>query len=210
MRSRRKPFLAIVAAFVLVFFACGADNEPRLTASATTTPTAIVTTGPLPQPTSQPTTEPATVTVYFSTGDGTDCGEVSPFTRTLESGEAGLDTALTELLAGPTDAEIANGASSFFSSETATSLEVVTFFPQDHVLVGFHDLASLIPNASTSCGSEALLGQLNGTALQYTERVRYEMQGSCQLFANWLQRECMEYTSEGAEPALLDTGETDG
>jgi hypothetical protein len=71
------------------------------------------------------------------------------------------------------------------------------------LLVDFGDFRELIANASTSCGSMSLLSQLNATAFQFeeVERVRYLIEGSCDAFSNWLQRECMEYTRTGAEPA---------
>ena len=223
MKRRFVLLWSIVAVIALISVACGGDNESDTTASTsttatstsipTTTSTTETSTPTTTSTTSEPTTtvELGTVTVYFSTGDG-DCGEVSPFTRTVQAQEPILGTALTELLAGPTDSEIAAGASSFFSSETAHSLAAISFDSGSPGLtrIDFNDLQSLIPNASTSCGSEALLAQLNQTVLQFVPRVRYEMLGSCPMFANWLQRECMEYTSEGAEPAVLTTLERAG
>ena len=65
----------------------------------------------------------------------------------------------------------------------------------------FRDLRPSIPNASTSCGSEALLAQLNGTAFQFAEveRTRYLLDGSCQDFANWLQRTCFDTDRSGRQ-----------
>jgi len=53
------------------------------------------------------------------------------------------------------------------------------------------------------CGSMSLLAQLNTTALPFeeVERARYAIEGSCDMFSDWLQRDCMEYTRHGAEPA---------
>ena len=216
---------SIVAVIALISVACGGDSESGTTAStgttatSTSTPTTTSTSTPTTTSTTETSTasepatpEPGTVTVYFSTEDGSDCGEVSPFTRTVQAQELDLGSALTELLAGPTDAEIEAGATSFFSRETYNSLAAIHFGSGSPGLtrIEFNDLQSLIPNASTSCGSEALLAQLNQTVLQFVPRVRYEILGSCQMFANWLQRECMEYTSEGAEPAVLTTLERAG
>ena len=201
MRTKYARLLSTVVAVAVLAAGCGGGSQAGPT--VTSEPASIVT--PVPTVTSEPAPEPgATVTVFFSSGDGADCGEVSPFTRQVAGNEPEIVNALTELLAGPTDAEIADGAGSFFSSETAVMLMVSLTRP-GYTVIGFGDLASVIPNALTSCGSEALLAQLNQTVLQYVPRVRYEMLGSCQLFANWLQRECMEYTSEGAEPVVLTT-----
>ncbi|MGF1598372.1 MAG: hypothetical protein ACFCVK_15810 [Acidimicrobiales bacterium] len=48
--------------------------------------------------------------------------------------------------------------------------------------------------ATTSCGSSALLGSLNATAFQFDEidKVRYELEGSCDEFGGWLQFGCLE------------------
>jgi len=208
-------FWSILAVFALISSACGDDSESETTATtgttATTSSTPTTTSAPTTatSSTAEPTTTAAqgTATVYFSTEDGSDCGDVSPFTRTVQAQQPDLGTALTELLAGPTEAEREAGASSFFSSETFDSLAAISFDSGSPGLtrIDFKDLPALIPNASTSCGSEALLAQLNQTVLQFVPKVRYELFGSCQMFANWLQRECMEYTSEGAEPAVLTT-----
>ena len=114
-----------------------------------------------------------------------------------------LDVAAFEsLVAGPTAEEKASGADSFFSADTS-GMVVSAAIDQELLVVDFEDLRSVIPNASTSCGSMALLAQLNTTAFQFDriERVRYQIEGSCDTFANWLQRECMEYTRNGAQPA---------
>ena len=61
--------------------------------------------------------------------------------------------------------------------------------------VGFGDLPPVMNNASTSCGSSSQIAQLNGTAFQFQEvdRVSYQIEGSCDAFFGWLQRDCQEY-----------------
>ena len=110
--------------------------------------------------------------------------------------------AFESLVAGPAAEEKASGADSFFSADTS-GMVVSAAIDQELLVVDLEDLRSVIPNASTSCGSMALLAQLNATAFQFDriERVRYQIEGSCDTFANWLQRECMEYTRNGAQPA---------
>jgi hypothetical protein len=86
----------------------------------------------------------------------------------------------------------------------------VTLYQYEKLLVvNFRDVRSLLSNASTSCGSQSLLAQLNTTAFQFEEvvRVRYEIDGSCDIFSEWLQSECMEYTRAGGEVADLSTNE---
>jgi hypothetical protein len=59
------------------------------------------------------------------------------------------------------------------------------------VLVYLDDLRPIIPNASTSCGSSALLGQLDRTALENAEGVAppvlYQIEGDQDGFYEWLQ-----------------------
>ncbi|MDH3683935.1 MAG: GerMN domain-containing protein, partial [Acidimicrobiia bacterium] len=150
--------------------------------------------------TSTTTTEPVeeTVDVYFSSGDGSDCSQVEGFARPLPDGADALEFAFAELVAGPTAADTDAGAGSFFSSQTADAIALITL-TDGLVVVDFIDLRPLIPNASTSCGSEALLGQLNATAFQFgdVDRTRYRIEGSCDEFGNWLQRECFDTDRDG-------------
>ena len=76
------------------------------------------------------------------------------------------------MLAGPTEAEAAEGYGGWFSEETGV------FY------VDFADFSSVIPNASTSCGSAALLAQLNSTLEQYPDvgEPRYSFDGDVAAF----------------------------
>jgi hypothetical protein len=111
-----------------------------------------------------------------------------------------IRAAFDELVAGPSPDEANAGASSFFSSETASVVSSVRL-TDGLLVVDFAELRTLIPNASTSCGSEALLAQLNSTAFQFSEidRVRYRIEGSCDDFANWLQRDCFDADRSGQQ-----------
>jgi hypothetical protein len=136
----------------------------------------------------------STVDVYYSTGDGSDCGEVSAFPRTAARTLGVARLALDQLVAGPTAAEEALGASSFFAASTADAVRSINL-RNGLLTVDFRDIRSELANASTSCGSEALLAQLNSTVFQFPtiQRVRYQINGSCDDFGEWLQRECTEY-----------------
>ncbi len=132
------------------------------------------------------------VDLYFTTGDGTDCGEVTGFPRSAAGVVAPIGFALDALVAGPTAAEKAQGASSWFSSATAGAIRSVNLMSDGLLIVDLDDIRATIPGASTSCGSEGLLANLNTTVFQFpvVKRVRYEIKGDCDLFYNWLQRDC--------------------
>jgi hypothetical protein len=168
-----------------------ADGDTTTTTVASTTESATTT----------PSSDLTTVEVAFTVNDG-ECDDVVVYERQVDASADPIVAAFESLVAGPTIDEQASGAGSFFSAETTGM--VASAVADDGVLVvNFDDLRSVIPNASTTCGSMALLAQLTTTAFQFddVERVRYEIDGSCDTFAGWLQRECMEYTRDGAQPA---------
>lgn len=112
---------------------------------------------------------------------------------------ADLRAALEERLRGPsTEAEAgaADDARSILTAETADALRSVTVDSAGHATVDFHDLRPLIPNASSSAGSTLLLNELNATVFGLPEirSVEYRMEGSCDLFWEWLQYGCHTVT----------------
>jgi hypothetical protein len=136
-----------------------------------------------------PASEPGTVAVeIFLTNEtlGDPCTEVYPVPRQVDADDPATGT-LQALLAGPTDAEAQQGYGGWFSADTADLLldvEVV-----DHTAhVTFADLRDVIPNASTSCGSSALLAQLDTTllALDGIDDTRYAIADQT-AFYEWLQ-----------------------
>jgi spore germination protein GerM len=196
--------VVLVVTIVVVASACGDDDAATTstTQQATSTTTVASSTTTVASSTTNSSTstvpeETESVSVFFSTGDGSDCSEVEEFERQVPVADDAIRAVFDQLVAGPTDDEQAVGASSFFSADTIGTVRNVTL--QDGLLVvDFEDLSALIPNASTSCGSEALLAQLNTTAFQHPDvlSVRYEIAGDCDAFANWLQRECQESEPE--------------
>ena len=207
--SRLSPRLFVaVFAVGLALGACGEDGGDEGATSTETTVTTIeattsTTTGTSTTETTETTTsevETLAVDVFFSVGDGSDCGAVEAFPRSIPAGLDPVEAALSELVVGPTVDETAAGAGSLFSAATADVVTSVTL-NGGLLLVDFADLPALIPNASTSCGSEALLAMLNSTVFQFSDvdRVRYLIDGSCDAFANWLQRECFDTNRNGAQ-----------
>jgi spore germination protein GerM len=137
----------------------------------------------------------ATVQVWFASEAQSDCANVTMFERQVEQTAEPIEATFELLTAGPTRGEQAEGASSYFSTETTGMLRSVSL-DSGLLTVDFDDLRPVIPNASTSCGSFSLIAELNETAFQFpeVERVTYQIEGSCDTFFNWLQRDCKEYS----------------
>lgn len=142
-----------------------------------------------PEPPAKPA-EPAaadSVTVIFTKEE-----EPAPVRRPVPDSSPLLRAALEWLVRGPTPEERAAGIQSWFSDTTAASLRAVEVDSAGRAIIDFHDLRPLIPNASSSFGSTMLLQELNGTVFQFPEirSVEYRMEGSCDLFWDWLQYGC--------------------
>jgi hypothetical protein len=141
--------------------------------------------GAAPDPAvSEPGATAATVEVWFERGG-------SPTSVPRRVGGVPLDGALRALVQGPTAEERAAGVSSWFSDSTAEVVRRVRY-DSAHVTVDFRDLSDRIPGASSSAGSEALLSSLDSTVFQFpwVETVEYQLEGSCEAFWEWIQREC--------------------
>jgi spore germination protein GerM len=137
-----------------------------------------------------------TVFVYFDgpTPDGVTRGPLVPRARAVPDTGA-LTFALAELLAGPSETDTAAVGTplySWFSEETAGMLERVELV-EGAAIVELEDLRPVIPGASSSAGSAALLRQLKATAFQFPEvrRVEFRIDGSCEAFMAWLQVGCV-------------------
>lgn len=146
-----------------------------------------------PEP-KEPTT--ATVQVHFGVEGKRDCTSTRAYERQVEA-PAVARGALQALLAGPTRQERAQGATSFFSANTANLLNVVTI-TQGTARVDFDDRFGDINNASTSCGSEQLLSELDKTVQQFptVDRTIYSLDGDVAAFYLWLQRVPPETASD--------------
>jgi hypothetical protein len=137
-------------------------------------------------PAASPTT--VAVEVYFSQGVLEEsCAEVYPVTREVDAADP-LAGALEALLAGPTAAEQAEGFGGWFTSATAGMLlgaEVV----DGVAYVDLGDLREVIPSATSACGSELLLAQLDRTVqgVVDVDHVEYALDGEAETFYGWLQ-----------------------
>lgn len=179
--------LTVLALTVLALAGCG-DGADDDEAQGREEPTEPASPGPTELP--EPAEETTEVSLYFSNASlGDPCGEVFAVQREVVA-EDPIGEALAALLAGPTAAEAAEGYTSWFSSDTAGMLQGYRS-EGDTLHVDFADFSTVIPNASTSCGSGALLAGLDQTVGQFdgVERTRYSFDGSSEAFYEWLQRD---------------------
>jgi hypothetical protein len=103
-----------------------------------------------------------TVRVLFheqASGSESDPGRVVPVSRTVPRSLKVVTAALNELLRGPTTREGAAGYWSFFSDDTAGMLRSVRVTGGTG-FADFRDVQRLLPNATSSYGSTALLAEL--------------------------------------------------
>jgi hypothetical protein len=150
---------------------------------------------------------PITVEVFFTNDRlGDPCDEVFGMNRSISATDPLVD-ALEALLAGPTQEEQAEGYGGWFSQDTAGMLRSARL-DGDLARIDLDDLRPVIPNASTSCGSSALLAQLDTTTLAVVPEAtgtRYSLEGDQAAFYEWLQR-----AVPGQEPARPPMDDTPG
>ena len=205
------------AALLVLLAACGSgvgDDTTTTTTATTTVPTTIAPATSVATTTTS-TAETVVVDVYFGITDPVTCSEVESYRREIPADIDRIQGALTALLAGPTDDEVAAGASSFFGPETAVVVVDVSL-EGGAATVDFSDFSQIIPNASSSCGSASLIAQLTETVFQFTdvESVTYTFGGSCEAFGEFVQTGCVTIDRSDWPPtgssALYAVGENVG
>jgi len=199
-----KRFLitAVPALLTLACIATTPTTAQMPTAEATSTPALNITSsmmetlGPLPDP-ETPAPGMVSVWVFFAMA-GDDNMTPVPAARSVVQTDSHTELirlTLEELLKGPTDAEKAAGMNSWFSAGTAHALSGVLENNNEYTVL-FSGLNTLIPNASTSAGSQMLISQLNSTMFQFgfVGSVIYTLEGDCGAFWEWLQMGCHTVT----------------
>jgi hypothetical protein len=109
---------------------------------------------------------------------------------------ARLRTELERLVGGLSTRAGPDTIHSWFSAATADVLRSAEVDSSGHATVDFHDLRNVIPNASSSAGSTLLLDELNSAVFRVAgiRSVEYRMNGSCDVFWEWLQYSCHTVT----------------
>lgn len=137
-RPARRPGAVVLGLFMLLV-ACGSEADRSVAAR---------------DDASTPATSELEV---FFTNElmGDPCTEVFGVSRTVPPSDS-LVAAMEALLTGPTDAERAEGYGGWFSQDTEGMLRSARL-DGDIVRINLDDLRQVIPDASSSCGSSALL-----------------------------------------------------
>lgn len=137
------------------------------------------------------TQETTTVTVYFSRDGQEDCAAVAPLDRVVPASTDSATTTLEQLFAGPTESEMAEGYSSWFSAETASILLSLRIDGSTAYL-NLKDIRPIIPGANSSCGSQMFFTQIETTLKNIVpvEKVLYAIEGDPVAFYEWIQIGC--------------------
>jgi hypothetical protein len=189
--KRRWYWIPVIFGFILACHNSPLPPTQEATATKTEIPATVESTL-APETTLTQTVE---VKVYFTVADSADM-ETQAVARTVPAttNEAAfIQSTLEELLKGPTDSEKAQGLISWFSPATAQCVPGASFSgpSSGEVWIDFIDLDTVIPNASTSAGSQMLLSELNDTVFQFdfVQTVWYTLDWSPEAFWEWLQYE---------------------
>lgn len=134
------------------------------------------------------------VLVYFTCVDGSAQDEVKPTERLAPASEP-LAGALRALLRGPSREERERGFFSLFSEANGNGDNLLSATIDGNTglaIVNFADLSREVANATTTTGSGMLLRELQATIFQFSsvKVIRYEMDGSCEKFWDWLESQC--------------------
>lgn len=206
--TRKQWAALLLAGLLLVLSACAPKAAP---ADPGNPPASNGDSDPAPEPTPADPPEACTsavptvadgeklVTVFFACGEPDQWPTVPvAVQRAVPADLDDLTAAMTALLDGPTEAELAAGFYSWFSTATTGRLNEATVNDEGYAVLNFQDFSHFMGNASTSAGSEHLMAEIGWTTAQFTEIDTFEVQfdGSCNMFGDWLQTGCITYTAD--------------
>jgi hypothetical protein len=130
--------------------------------------------------------------VYSDAKSSFDCGATDMVTRKVPHTSATAAAALDQLFRGPTEEEKVAGMRDFWITEdTAHNLKRV-FIKNGVAYLDWEDIRSVIPNASTSCGSAAFFAPIEDTLKQFptVTKVIHAINGQPSVFYEWIQMGC--------------------
>lgn len=145
------------------------------------------------------------VTLYYgdpATGPEGECDAVAPVERNVDMADPDASAALHALVWGPTVEELEAHYTSWFTFATR-DVVLGSALVGDTFYANFQGLPEIIPNASASCGSAALLASLDATVMGASGATAtcYALDGSLDAFYGWLQMVTPEQCDQASVPA---------
>jgi spore germination protein GerM len=183
--NKRFASVSLLIALALILNACGSSGRQETAEPAGTQGQAEA-------------LEDTLVQIYFHNSrldSSQSCDKVFPVTRQIEPDRNRAQAALEQLFQGPTQSEQAQGYSSFFSQQTAGILKGFKVVGAT-AYINLSDIRAIIPNASTSCGSQGFLAEVETTLkdnLPELERTIFAINGDPRTFYDWMQIGCGEF-----------------
>jgi spore germination protein GerM len=136
-----------------------------------------------------------TLTLYFGSTEMNpgllDCSKVYSVERVVPAAPDTAETALLQLVAGPTEKEMTEGYVSTFSTATRSILKSAKI-EKDTAYVNLVDVRPILPSVSSSCGSSAFLAEVENTlrGVAPVTRVIIAIDGEPATFYEWVQLGC--------------------
>jgi spore germination protein GerM len=183
--NKRFVCLYLLIVLTMFLFACGSSGRQETAESVGTQGGTEV-------------FEDTLVQIYFHNSrldSGQSCDKVFPVTRQIEPNRNRAQAALEQLFKGPTQSEQSEGYSSFFSQQTAGILKGFKVVDTT-AYINLSDMRAIIPNASTSCGRQGFLAEVETTLkdnLPDLEQIIYAINGDPRTFYDWMQVGCGEF-----------------
>ncbi len=143
----------------------------------------------------EPASQNKKIAIYFNNNqlnpNLSDCSKTYPVFRTINDEINLSEAALKELFKGPTEQEKEQGYISWFSPQTKFILKNLKI-ENNTAYVDLIDIRSIIPNASSSCGSAEFLSEIENTLKQFPEieKIIFAINEKPSDFYEWIQIGC--------------------
>lgn len=152
------------------------------------------------------------IRVYFTSTQNNpnleDCSKVEAVIREVPKTYDTLKTAklaIAQIFKGPTEEELTAGLKKYWIDDAELLREIKT--ENQTIYLNWKNIENLIPNASSSCGSQTFLNPLEATLTQFSQikSVVHAIEGDPKAFYDWLQIGCPENIADSyCDPAPFE------
>ena len=131
------------------------------------------------------------IAIYFITENDNknlqDCSKVDVVHRTISKDKDYIEELVRHVVKGPTDEELESGFQEHWISDESFLNSVK--FENNVVYIDWKDIREMVPNASTSCGSQSFVAPFYNTLMevQMVSDVVHTIEGSEDIFNEWMQ-----------------------